>query len=564
MTGPASDKVCKVPPGSWITPQAPAQNALSGGGAAPSQTFKDIICLPCEKKEATPCCVTALVVRCGHGSRAYYVSLPGAAKERAKPIVLEVVADEEARAVQASPYMPADNAVVLTDTISVSLQGGACTRGKASQCGIGQKLTATAWTSGIAPAVRVSGPGVNLRAPAPFKVDVQSGADMNDGWAALWSLMTASSSLKRSYRVSVDACGGVQDLSVRVDAYPKVEITGGATFGYELKRNSSKKVRFANTGEWTATGSISIKLGSASWSLGGPTRTGAKNLNGTPFGGVKRFMDTVAPVLSFFVDGKKDSGAKVKASLKWPKLSVYPKYELHEQLGSWKVVHSGGLGLKFDPLFGAEVDIDILAILIDAVLTGAFPPLAACPSVVRTFFKKIASTPDDLSGGKKGVALDIGLDLIIQGLLSGEFSWIYAGEKWGEANGKLELSFPVTLKGYAKVEVKSYWVGAKAAAEVGAKTKFGALLKAVSAGRNPGFAGQLYFDGIKLYAMVSYDVGLGTLDSKPKSKPPTVKKSVNQWETGRAASEDTWEWLWIDSAKTPDTAAPFDLSKADF
>jgi len=207
----------------------------------------------------------------------------------------------------------------------------------------------------------------------------------------------------------------------------------------------------------------------------------------------------------------------VDGSVRKPSLSVYFAAEPYEQEDVALVGYQWKLGLGAKPLFGVQIELNLLHMLL-----LAFPPTAAFVPVLEALKYGV---------GVKGIArvkVDIGIYLVAGGEIGVELEWAYQQPDGGTAYGLIDARIDFKIEGRIEAELEVLVVSAGAGVRIGAKTAVGLCLKAAS-GDGPRVQGQTRWEGVVLYALVYYKAGLkigpfSKEKSRTKSKVLVVAK----------------------------------------
>ncbi|WP_299647744.1 hypothetical protein [Sphingomonas bacterium] len=552
---PSSENVCHVP--APAPAKQPWQNAVEGNGETMIKRNPPIgkgdLCVPCHNKAHDPCCVTTMVLRCGHGQRGYLIKAPGPAT-RAGKRVLQVVADAETSS--------AGDWVKLKDTINVTLSGGPCVLGRPGATGLGKTVKPNYHVDDIWPAVCVSGPGTSIRTASPFKFDATSSLTGVNRWETLFRLFMDRQSLVNTYTVSGAGCAGTQDLTVTVEAFPLIRVTGKVSQSFTIPSDTVKGMKKETTG--TLNGGLELKAGTSTFTLGAPRTTWANHVYrrdyDLPFRRLDTFMSKVAPFFAYMKDG--ESASNLSATLEYPNISLEVGFDVVEK-ADWRVATQGFVKLNFNPLLGVTFKVDVLFVLLGMIEKG----LAAggCPPIWVAILRKArdrARTPGKFARG------DIAIDLEVKFHATAEFEWRNVGDEgWKAVKGKGALKSPVTLKGTMSAEVRCFIVSFAASATGGAKSEIGFDFTAIAVGAKPGLQGGAYFAGVKLYYAYLVDVGTGNSGALPdpkEAKPTPSGPAVRNDQGMRPSSSNGDEWLIWAPARFPEQGKTIDLSKAEF
>ncbi len=186
----------------------------------------------------------------------------------------------------------------------------------------------------------------------------------------------------------------------------------------------------------------------------------------------------------------------VDGSVRKPSLSVYLAAEPYEQEDVALVGYQWKLGLYAKPLFGVQIELNLLHMLL-----LAFPPTAAFVPLLKALKHGV---------GVKGIArvkVDIGVYLIAGGEIGVELEWAYQKPDGHSRYGLVDARIDFKIEGRIEAEIEVLVVSGGAGVKVGAKTAVGLCLKSAS-GDGPALQGQTRWEGVVLYAMVYYKAGL--------------------------------------------------------
>jgi len=145
----------------------------------------------------------------------------------------------------------------------------------------------------------------------------------------------------------------------------------------------------------------------------------------------------------------------VEGSLEYPKLSFGGDLKLVELEKSRSVGLDGSIYLKFDPLFGVNVKLDIVDWLIMA-FTG---PYIALIKEARADIK------EGIKSKKLKASAEIVLDLEFKGNVTSNLSWDYK-QGVGSANGSIDSLFGLSITAKIEGVAEAYFVSIKAGLEV--------------------------------------------------------------------------------------------------
>ena len=382
--------------------------------------------------------------------------------------------------------------------------------------------------NGCCPAFKITGNNTLIEQPGPAKVKLlsKSKSKVDTSFVGFFKEIVIPSDIPSEiYEISGTTCNGEQPIKATIEAFPNVGWEGSVSLGfaYETHKDSNfnqnqgyKKLKV--NGAWNISGSINAFYDSHKWDLGakhsGQQHKDSNFATKGLFDGAQKVLNEICPLFSEI----KSKYATV--TINWPNITLSGGIKLIEKTNSNKVLPEGNVKISFAPLFGANLTVDVLNILITAASTMVGgPALANFLMEVREKAKE-GTDPDRALGA----SAEIGIDFIIGAKIDGFIEWkTEDAEKWDTA-GQVSPSIPIELKGYIKVEVKVFIVKIGAGAYVGATTSIELALTAKHENNKPSIEGKLAFTGITVYYAYFYEVKVRATKPKNYGPPPEHKK----------------------------------------
>ncbi|MEM9458013.1 MAG: hypothetical protein AAGF11_27795 [Myxococcota bacterium] len=189
---------------------------------------------------------------------------------------------------------------------------------------------------------------------------------------------------------------------------------------------------------------------------------------------------------------------EVDGSMRMPSLCVALAAEPYEQEDMALVGYQWKLNLSAKPLFGVQLEVNLLNMLL-----MAFPATAGAVPVLKALKYGV---------GIKGIArvqADFGVYLVAGGEITMDFEYEYQQPNGHAGYGLADARIDFKIEGRIEGEIEVLVVSAGAGVRLGAKTALGMCLKAtVSEDSRPALQGQTRWEGIVLYMLTYYKAGL--------------------------------------------------------
>lgn len=447
--------------------------------------------LPCGKP-VPPCCVTKLLVSCGHSDRGYVLSVPDK-PTRDGVCLLQMVATDTVT-LDGRSQLAALKTLRVRDLARIQLIGGPCRQGHPTGKGPGantlvrDKIPA----KGLRPVVRLSGPDIDVTLPAPYAVSVY-GPEASFGVEGNGALRAATPGVGLAidlldfirkfltpanpfvYTAYVEACSAPM-LAAVIEVFPKQSWEGAFAISFDRKREktvlmdpysraNSKAARGKAAGtlvpyKWNER-SVETRQWGIAVSVALQAKYGNRAVTVRPFLHKKEFP---AKKLVTFVGKFKELvevGAKPNPrtrtrgswSIGFPTVQVTGKLENVEKKGQWYVGWEGAIALSFQPLISASMEADLLEWFLKT-FQNAPHPVAKAIIKVALWAKERA---------REAEVLDVALVLKGSGSIEGGLAWKINSDahdpkrpRWQPDEGSVGGKFELTLEGL--VEAKSdFW-----------------------------------------------------------------------------------------------------------
>lgn len=460
--------------------------ATRDAGTKPGQTT-----LPCGR-DAPPCCVTKLLVSCGHSERGYILQVPNQ-PTRNGVCLLQMVASDTVT-IDGGPQRAALKTLRVRDLARIHLIGGPCRQGHPSGKGPGantlvrDKIPA----KNLRPVVRVSGPDIDVTLPSPYAVSVygpEATFGMDDiamvrAGAPLAGLALDLLDFIRKflmpaepyvYTAYVDACAAPKMAAV-IEVFPKQSWEGAFAVSFEQKREKTVLLDpYSRSNAKAAKGKAAGALAPYKWNekavetrqmgmaiaVALTAKYGNQSVTVRPFLRTKEFP---AKKLVTFVGKFKELvavGAKPNPrtrtrgswTINLPTVQVSGKLENVEKKGQWYVGWEGAIALNFQPLIGASMEADLLEWFLK---TFEHTPHPVAKAII-----KVALWAKERA--RQAEVLDVALVLKGAGSIEGGLAWKINSDahdpnrpRWQPDEGSVGGKFELSLEGL--VEAKSdFW-----------------------------------------------------------------------------------------------------------
>lgn len=339
---------------------------------------------------------------------------------------------------------------------------------------------------------------------------------------------------KDVYYVDVDACTTNGPAQAIVKVYPDISwsIEIAASAGFERKRTS----KFAAHGEREIENEggypilfdlkVSYKYDGLESFIGKEFKT--------------KYIESSAWMKLLKISAKWLRWIAYQAgnvTVTFPQIQVGFKYTsaLAELEDKPDVARDVELELAGDPVLGATIEVDLLALLIKAAGTGGAGLGIACAPAIADWLLKIRKSAEegfDRWGvkGKATFALSLGINGGITASGSIKISQGHVAEGKITVGGKIGFTFT----GTAQVEGKAWLVTIVAGISIQGSAGFAMVGQIGADGEGPFYGGKAFFSGAKLEFKAFYDV-------KITRKPPDPKKEKEApGKTGWVVSWPAW------------------------
>ena len=413
----------------------------------------------CDQPSLTPCAVKNILIRSGDKNRENYT--------------FDVIAtqNKESKAEFSIISAPAGDKAV--NKVSFELQGGTCNAGKPSQPGTGQLVDPTSCgNTQTCPRIQISGPGVSADHPAPYKVALPARdiAEQNLLTFARDLILPLADHTRQSYKVGLPVdCYGAQFFNATVHAYPKIAWSGEISLGYGFETLAESHSNWTNTtrnsrerlvrrsGHFTLEGKIKVSHGGSDWEIGAKAEK-EKHAPGSPalrglFDGAQKFLDDFGPLVEDICNrsGHVRGSHAPTLKMRWPKLTLGGKMETVEAPDSHKVLMQGNIDLKFEPLIGAEIKVEILGWLLDMVRRLGSPESRI---VANVLLKAKNAAQKGIEFGDSRIQAEIGIDFTMGGEAKGGIGVRYLAGELKECSAMVGGGVDIAIKAYAKTGLK--------------------------------------------------------------------------------------------------------------
>ena len=545
-----------ISPTNADSPISARERALSGRDPEllNNTDINQIACTPCSMREASPCCIEALIVRCDHEQRSYYLRAPDMPVTHEGRRVIQVLATSS-----------------KPDVIRIAIEGGPCFMGRPSVCGDGKVVSDNYVDIDSFPAAVISGPQVNVTAATPVRIKAYGPpAGFVTDLKSLWNFILDHETCSPRHTVRVRCCSGGEDLEIDVVAIPAYSVSYTLSLGF-TSQPAATKGGDPITG-FTITSSGNIRYGETNVSLNAPD-----------------LLPTIQSVLRFlleFLVGISDDSSRAGASpmsakkvgftLVPPNIQLKFQKTLSESRHDWDIVYESSVRFSFSPLIGTKIKIDILAHLIRLAGRASTPFGGPAGPIIAEILIKVrdrlgADQSIDPSTGQlndRKLRMDVRIDFEMTGSIEGSFNWIRnkSLSNWTSSDAGLDAGIGLKLVGSGSAEFRTMMLSAGAVLSATAKSKFGAKLIHTVVGRHPGLQGKIYFDGIKINWMCVTDFALGDIAKAPPSADSKkMPKTSLDKPMLSAGPDDEASWVLVKASSFPeDPKAPFDISRGDF
>lgn len=488
-------------------------------------------CIQCDglSPDVVPCCFTTLRLRCGHGERKFILVPPDTKTNKACDQIIQMVADKES----------ARGFGATSDTLIFQIDGGPCNRGREGYPRLtidGKEFTASG--------------SVDLDAFVP-----ETRAELHLGAFLRRFLSADPRNGASTYTGSIQACEGGAEHGFQVQVYPKRKWHGSVrlSFGEDTTRGiGAPDLNYdaldAQSQAWAAeagvpapppvkrekkidplkpkdddhanvTFSLDLKAqeGGHKSEVTVPFKTPGKESE-QGFGFTRRVFSRVHD--QFDKLGNQSDLAQFK--ILWPNLVMGGGAELKEHKDKYSVYWEGHVGIKADPLIGAEGKFDLLTFF-----------LRMAPAGVGLLVDEVRK---QLAKGKKGKTAELNavlsLDLIGKGTIGGEIQFRFGSEIDSSAAGEIVGEFTLSIRGEISARLRFWVVSFESGYVLSAEAKTGAKITGDTSREGPALKGCLYFKGIYITG-----VYFGSVGGKFEGTAPPQTTEAEQ-ETASAARED--------------------------
>lgn len=436
--------------------------------------------LPCGRK-APPCCVTKLLVSCGHSDRGYVLSVPDK-PTRDGVCLLQMVASDTVT-LDGRSQAAALKTLRVRDLARIQLIGGPCQKGYPSGKGPGANTLVRDRipAKNLRPVVRVSGPDIDVTLPSPYAVSVygpEASFAVHGGLAIdlldfIAKFLTPADPFV--YTAYVDSCSGPVLAGV-IEVFPKQSWEGAFAVSFEQKREktvlmdpysraNTKAARGKPAGamvpyKWNERSVETRQMGMAI-AVSLQAKYGNQAVTVRPFLRTKEFP---AKKLVTFVGKFKELvavGAKPNPrtrtrgawTINLPTLQVTGKLENVEKKGQWYVGWEGAIALNAQPLIGASMEADLLEWFLKT--------FQHTPHPVARAIVKVALWAKERA--REAEVLDVALVLKGAGSIEGGLAWKINSDahdpkrpRWQPDEGSVGGKFELTLEGLVEAKC-DFW-----------------------------------------------------------------------------------------------------------
>ncbi|WP_024462155.1 hypothetical protein [Marinimicrobium sp. LS-A18] len=322
-----------------------------------------------------------------------------------------------------------------------------------------------------------------------------------------------------TYRFNSSGCSEIEQVEGIVHAFPTVKWEGGVKAGY--KQTSTPETVMSNEapkGEWAISGNISGQVNTHRWNLGSDKKLTVNDC----FPEIRSMMDGVVERIGDYTNhkGRRQEANRTKVELTWPTVELKGGVELKEVEQSHDIGIAGSVSLNMAPLLKADVRVDVLNYLIK--FAG---PHSVILEEIRERAHKGLKTEDIEASAI------IGLDLLLNGEISGSLSWEKeAGRSWLAKDGvsatnRGAVSLTVGLDARIEAKAKIFFVEVKIGMAMALKSAgsesqgIGAVFELMSTVKDgkPAIGGSILFTGAALYYTYYAEVSKETVDSEGAS-----------------------------------------------
>lgn len=492
-------------------------------------------------KPPPPCVVEPLLVRCGHGKRAFVLQPPNTPTNDAHVQMIQVIADNAGH-----------------DEIEVMFSAGACPHGDSHR-----------------PCLRFadqhSKSTLKLHLPAPPTL-IQGN---NPGIAALPFAEFIRHFVLRtdpdysSFSGFIDCCSGQgSDQSFQVQVFPQREWSGKIQAGIEIEATNPldanyarRKVYAMKRAELVIKGELTGKYGyrefkctSPSFKIGGSTAKNHVPLAGDGFAVTKRWLDKIYPAVAKFKESD-----WVKIEPEWPNLSFGGSAKAVEVRGRYDVAWQGEAALKLEPLIGLKGTFDALQWLIDFACQAYLPP-GISGLVSKQILKIRRMAERGVGEGAVGTKAVARVDISARGAFGGELKWELRPGLHDVASGSVLGDVDVTVEGKVSGELRVLRVSYQAGASIAGASGVSGKLTAAFYNGDLAFGGVAKLKEFKIKALAFQSIGGSSIGEDKEGKGAVADREAakkkgkgGKWfglfeqdnDSARAEDSGTWEMeIW--------------------
>ncbi|MBF0332115.1 MAG: hypothetical protein HQL40_00515 [Alphaproteobacteria bacterium] len=466
------------------------------------------ICIPCKASlPVIPCCVWGMIVKCGHDERTFHLSPPCQAPTFDKKHLLEVVSHAS-----------------RPDTVEVSLDAAKCNKGKS----IKQDSSAIDY-----PCLYVHLPdGTTFNATAPHKMEVfPAKKDESREWPLRFFVEYLIPRQKpATYWYRALSCSDTE-CRARVDVYNDQGWSGSVSLDFKTEEVSEKSwfgsTKIETTCKASITGSISV--------IDGPTEIEISREFSKSFKKVEYFISKLVRLLQRYGKAEFDqTNIKFSGGARWV-----------EDKTTYRAFPQGSIEIKLDPLFGATKTWDIL----DGILRVGHP--------LGVF---LADLKKKLAEGSKVGKIEIAVNLILSGKISGEAAWdTDSNGVWKRRGGvKAVGKVGVSLEGLASGELTIFILKASGKFSATAESGITLTFEGAEIEGEPAVSFQGEFLGLKVVTVVAGEIGISV--SKTTSESAALIESES---SGTLKYEKEEEYDIMEPIKFPEEAKLIKFSSGD-
>lgn len=351
------------------------------------------------------------------------------------------------------------------------------------------------------------------------------------------------------YQVRTTNCKGRPAPDAIIEVFPDVGWNIDVAFGYSRKHEISysgadRKYYSKQETKFGLTGELSGHYNQLEWKIGGEQPLFPK---------LEKFLNDTLPFFEALGEAKESDKSVsdiATVDIRWPSLKLSGGLNNKESSDDYYVYPEGNFKIAFAPLIGADVEINILPILLKAAKTSGGPAGYA----LAKFIEKCLDYLDEGAGGDDiNIKAQLEIKCVIKAAIEGFLEWKWEKPKGdvnpgGEVGGRLEIG----IEGKAQAETKVFFVQMAAGVMAGIKSAVGAKLTGAKGDNGEAqFGGELYFEGITAYYSYFYEVKRAEDNpdkKRPKSGPPGVPADSGA-VTFELKDQYDEHFVWLEPAK---------------